>query len=121
MIKQIIIMRTDLFMRKGKMIAQGCHASLGAANQHYNEYEWEINGHTKICVRIDSLEELEEIYKTVSKWNNKASFPKDYIPIYKVTDAGRTEFHDVPTVTCMAIGPARDELIDKFTGHLKLL
>ena len=25
--KQVIVMRTDLNMRKGKMIVQGCHAS----------------------------------------------------------------------------------------------
>ena len=27
-IKQVIVMRTDLHMRKGKMIAQGAHASM---------------------------------------------------------------------------------------------
>ena len=35
-------------------------------------------------------------------------------------DAGRTEFHGVPTATCCAIGPDWPERIDPITGHLKL-
>jgi peptidyl-tRNA hydrolase, PTH2 family len=38
-----------------------------------------------------------------------------------VVDAGKTEFHGVPTPTCCAVGPDYPERIDPITGHLKLL
>jgi PTH2 family peptidyl-tRNA hydrolase len=34
---------------------------------------------------------------------------------------GKTEFNGVPTKTCLGIGPAKAEKIDKITGDLKLL
>lgn len=121
-------MRKDLGMRKGKMIAQGAHASLGAVlllmdgdklmsgdfNKEVPEafYQW-INGtFTKICVSVDSETELMRIF---------AEATKAKLPVKLITDAGHTEFHGVPTRTCLAIGPAPDEMIDKITGELKLL
>lgn len=137
--KQVIVMRKDLNMRKGKMIAQGSHASLGAflafgSNRKFelmwpwesgqegiqfditsmkgsSIYEWYHSGQTKITVGVDSEKELIEIYESVPT----------FIPCYLVTDAGHTEFNGVPTKTCLAIGPCSSEVIDKFTGHLKLL
>ena len=38
-----------------------------------------------------------------------------------ITDAGHTEFHGVPTRTCLAIGPAWSDEIDAITGGLQLL
>lgn len=139
MVKQVIVMRKDLNMRKGKMIAQACHASLNAflsfgmnkqfkyirpfeSNQKGIEfhikasekgalYEWWTSGQTKITVGVNSEEELLDIYESIP----------DHIPCYLVTDAGRTEFNGVPTKTCLAIGPAPSEIVDLITGHLKLL
>lgn len=113
--KQIIVMRKDLNMRTGKMIAQGAHASMKAtlANlDHPNVKEWLQGAFTKIAVSVNSEEELFEIY-------NKA---KDASLIAElITDAGRTEFNNVPTNTCIAIGPAKHEDLVEITGHLKLL
>jgi PTH2 family peptidyl-tRNA hydrolase len=137
--KQVIVMRKDLNMRKGKMVSQGAHASLGAVLAMMSREEttresggipWEmveykvralknspleqwISGiFTKITVGVDSLEELEMIY-------NKAK--EAGIPTVMITDAGFTEFKGVPTVTCIAVGPYWSEKIDSITGHLKLL
>ena len=139
MIKQVIVMRKDLNMRKGKMVAQGAHASmkvffdrmnkvwfnkdwkqpngemgyyLYSFGANYTEAEWIDGQFTKICVSVDSEEELLEVY-------NKARGTG--IPCALITDSGLTEFNGVPTKTCCAIGPDDSEKIDKITGGLKLL
>lgn len=125
--KQVIVMRKDLGMRKGKMIAQGAHASLGVVIMMQDYFKalpikndpWRvpfdlwINGtFTKICVSVDSEHELLAIWKDAKFYD---------LPVKLITDAGHTEFNGVPTLTCLAIGPAWSEDIDKITGGLKLL
>lgn len=112
-------MRTDLNMRKGKMVAQGAHASMAVLTQFksYDEYpeelkEWLDNSFVKICVGIDSEEELLKLYAEVKGDGFLCSL---------ITDNGATEFGGVKTVTCAAIGPDYEEYIDAYTGHLKLL
>ena len=102
-------------MRRGKEIAQGAHAAMafllkGDCTQDVVT-EWLNGGQTKICVSVDSEEELVELYKD-------ALFAE--LPANIITDAGRTEFNGVPTKTCLAIGPANAFEIDKITNHLKL-
>jgi PTH2 family peptidyl-tRNA hydrolase len=77
-----------------------------------DEYEWVKGVFTKICVSVDSEEQLMSIY-------NFAVLAK--LPCALITDSGATEFNGVPTKTCCAIGPAKAELIDQITGELKLL
>lgn len=119
--KQVIVMRKDLNMRKGKMVAQGSHASLGAVllfgqgkhDSHLDAYgSWIKGTFTKICVSVDSEQELMEVFAEASKRK---------LPVKLITDAGHTEFHGQPTRTCLAIGPAWSEEIDAVTGGLKLL
>ena len=137
--KQVIVMRKDLNMRKGKMVSQGSHASMGALLSMFRKqkcehlpplepgqitYKYELefgdesvlndwlNGKfTKICVSVDSEEELMDVYNSVP----------DFWPVALITDAGLTEFNGIPTKTCLGIGPYISEEIDKITGHLKLL
>lgn len=112
--KQIIIIRKDLKMRRGKEIAQGCHACMKATLEHINDKrvkEWLDGAFTKICLSVDSEEELIEIYQKACNAKLIASL---------ITDSGKTEFNGVPTKTAVAIGPDKPELIDKITGHLKL-
>lgn len=126
-IKQVIVVRKDLNMRKGKIAAQAAHAVLkvflssgggargkGGYSISLNEMdvEWLNSGGAKICVYVESEHELEEIY-------HKASRAK--LPCSIIVDAGHTEFHGVPTKTVVAVGPAKSADIDKITGHLKLL
>ena len=127
--KQVIVMRTDLGMRRGKQIAQGAHASLGIFTQNmiikgggnlflgtfaFGEYakQWFESSFAKICLRCDSEEELLTLYEQAKNAG---------ISCILITDNGNTEFHGVPTNTCIAIGPDKSEYIDKITGHLKLL
>jgi PTH2 family peptidyl-tRNA hydrolase len=130
--KQVIIIRKDLNMRKGKMVAQGSHASmkvlLDMMSSYSNESKQEertlyidrnsaiedwINGKfTKVCVSVDSLDELNAVYEKAKS---------EGISCALITDAGLTEFNGVPTVTCCAIGPAWSTDVDPITGHLKLL
>lgn len=129
--KQVIVIRKDLNMRKGKIVSQGSHASLGSLLSLFRKiktsedttiYQTEfgkdsvledwLNGRfTKICVSVDSEEELLDIYNKI---------PENW-PKMLVTDAGLTEFNGVPTKTCLCIGPYISEEIDKITGNLKLL
>mgnify|MGYP001255479010 CR=1 FL=1 len=125
--KQVIVMRKDLNMRKGKIAAQASHASLGAILNYGSKiYEgtlsltienkavkdWLEGRFTKVCVSVDSEEELIDIY--MKAMHNKVN-------VKLIKDAGLTEFGGVPTYTCLAIGPDYPENIDKITGHLKLL
>lgn len=114
--KQVIVMRTDLNMRKGKMIAQGAHASLTACirAQVLNDpryQHWLDNGMKKICVGIGSAAELVKLYTDAENSGIVASL---------ILDQGLTEFNE-ETFTAVAIGPADDEAVDEFTRHLKLL
>ena len=115
MIKQVIVMRKDLKMRRGKEIAQGSHASMAFLLERHTPNHllngWLNNAQTKVCVRVDSQEELEEIYENAINSG---------LICHMITDLGKTEFDGVPTKTCLAIGPNKADEIDKITGHLKL-
>lgn len=112
--KQVIILRKDLNMRKGKMVAQGAHASLRAIindTQNPSIKWWLNNGMKKICVSCNSEKELTDLH-------GKALAAK--MPCSIILDAGHTEFNQ-PTLTAVAIGPAEATEIDKITKELKLL
>ncbi|WP_308778492.1 aminoacyl-tRNA hydrolase [uncultured Bacteroides sp.] len=132
-VKQVIVMRKDLNMRKGKMIAQGAHASVDALLSLFSRTEKEgevtyrltygedsplaewLNGmYAKICLYVESEEGLVSLYERIRKENPS-------IPVSMIEDAGLTEFHGVETKTCIGIGPWWSEEIDIFTGELKLL
>jgi len=129
-VKMVIVMRKDLNMRKGKMVAQGSHAVLGLALKYKWRflfswffqgtpiYIWLRKKFTKICVSVDSENELFDKLHMVEykNENNHAN-----IPYCIIKDAGNTEFHGVPTFTCMAIGPWWADELDTITGDLKLL
>jgi len=123
--KQVIVMRKDLNMRKGKMISQGAHASLKAVIENLEDpqvKEWLDGLFTKICVSVDSKEELFDIYdfaKSLIYYTKDDE--KRVVPCAIIEDSGLTEFNGVPTYTCCAIGPAEDTVIDQITGKLKLL
>jgi peptidyl-tRNA hydrolase, PTH2 family len=123
--KQVIVMRKDLNMRKGKMIAQGAHASLkvlldrGAVAGDAATIAltpamaaWVGGPFTKVCVSVGSQAELEEVVERARAAG---------LPCALVVDAGHTEFHGVPTPTCCAVGPAWIDEVDAITGGLPLL
>lgn len=132
-VKQVIVMRKDLHMRKGKMIAQGAHASVDSLlsffsyrnqsgvitrsvtyDQESPLNEW-LNGmYAKICLYVESEEELVALYDRI-----RTESPQ--IPVSMIVDAGLTEFHGEETKTCIGIGPWWSDEIDVFTGQLNLL
>jgi len=112
--KQVIVVRRDLNMRKGKLAAQVAHSSVGIVLDNLqNGYvqDWLATGMTKIVVSCDSEDELLQLQEQAKQAG---------IISYLVTDAGRTEFKE-PTRTVLAIGPDQDFRIDSITGDLKLL
>lgn len=125
-IKQVIVIRKDLNMRKGKMVAQGAHASMAFIAkeilQHIGtdkkpsltseQIQWMNGMFAKICVSVDSEEELLQIFSKAEEQN---------LTVELITDGGLTEFHGQATHTCLAIGPHQSEKIDPITSHLKLL
>lgn len=114
--KQVIILRKDLNMRKGKMIAQGAHASLKATRRAELEFEdwwdkWFFEDMKKIVVSVNSEAELHAAFQKALTAD---------LPAELIKDAGYTEFKE-PTFTAVAIGPAPDELVDLITKELPLL
>ncbi len=109
----VIVIRKDLEMGKGKMIAQACHAAIEAYKKANKEIvkKWEKEGAKKVVLKVDSLKELKEIYKKAIEKN---------LNVVLIRDAGKTQLKK-GTITCIAIGPDKEEKIDLITGNLKLL
>ena len=114
-IKQVIVVRTDLDMGKGKIAAQVGHACvLGAEHVRKSNPEWFSEwwvGQEKVVLKVANLKDLEQVKQDAIELN---------IPWTEVTDAGHTQIAP-GTTTCISIGPASEESIDKITGDLKLL
>lgn len=122
--KQVIVMRKDLNMRKGKLIAQGAHASMGAIlslckvekdtlilEMDERVKPWLTGRFKKICVYVNSEEELLDIHEKAKSSNLVCSL---------IQDAGLTEFGGVKTYTAVAVGPDQEDRIDLITKHLPL-
>lgn len=131
-------MRKDLNMRKGKMCAQASHASIAFITSDLtfkqNKYcdiddgifvnesygieksreinHWLENSFRKICVYVNSEEELLEVHQKALDAG---------LISHLITDNGTTEFNGVPTHTCIAIGPHWEEKFEGITSHLPLL
>jgi len=114
--KQVIVFRSDLRLSKGKAAVQAGHAAVSAAEearQRKNEWweNWVAEGQRKIAVKVKNEKEmlvLEERAKDLG------------LPCALIVDRGLTE---IPpnTVTCLGIGPAPAERVDRLTGTLPLL
>lgn len=135
--KQVIVVRRDLKMRKGKIAAQSGHACVEAVLMALAKEdrlsdvrvedgwvqladtgrdatplsEWFARGVAKICVYVDSEEALLDL----AKQGEDAGFC-----VALIQDAGHTEFHGEHTYTCLAFEPLYPEQIDPITGELPL-
>lgn len=114
--KQVIVVRTDLKMGKGKVAAQVAHAALSAAEatkkKHKEWYEkWIATGQAKVVVKVNSLDALLDINMYAEREN---------LPTSLIEDRGLTQLPP-RTITCIGVGPAPASKIDKVTGNLKLL
>jgi len=110
-LKQVIVVRSDLKLGKGKLAAQVAHASVSAADKSPWKKEWINLGQKKTVVKCSGEKELLDLMKRASVQN---------LPVALIEDAGLTQI-PAGTKTCLGIGPAPVEQIDKITGKLKLL
>lgn len=114
------MLRKDLGMNKGKMIAQGAHAAMMCLiDPRYNIWAmknlitpWVQGSMAKIAVGVDDGDALDII---------EAAAREAGLLVYAVIDSGKTVPACANTKTCVAIGPAPADTIDPITGHLKLL
>lgn len=111
--KLVLVVRKDLSMGVGKIAAQCSHASIMAyqKSSRFTLLKWAISGQKKIVVGCPNEQALFDIRDNAKKNNLSVSLVKD---------AGHTQVAP-DTATVLAIGPAKEELIDQVTGHLSLL
>lgn len=128
--KQVIVIRKDLKMRRGKEAAQASHASMSFLTKQamfgtghfiykiepmdfrFEAEMWLKTSFRKICVYVNSEQELDELHaKALGKG----------LTSHLIVDNGATEFKGVPTKTCLAIGPHEDSRFEGITNHLPLL
>ena len=114
-IKQVIIVRKDLKLTKGKMSAQTAHAAIEAYRKAKDIYptitkQWLNQGEKKVILYIENKKELIELMKKIPA----------KIPSKLIIDAGRTHL-EPGTITCLGVGPYYSDEIDKYTSELKLV
>jgi peptidyl-tRNA hydrolase, PTH2 family len=127
-VKQVIVIRRDLKMRRGKEIAQGSHASgawlaedvaasldvtTGAASVVLDPVAvaWITGSFRKITLQVQSEEELVALHEAALARGLRS---------HLIHDSGRTEFGGVPTITALGIGPDLAASIDEITGELTI-
>jgi peptidyl-tRNA hydrolase, PTH2 family len=110
-LKQVIAVRADLKMGKGKIAAQAAHAAVSAADKSRYKGEWVAQGQKKTVVKVSGEKELLQVL-------GKARDLK--LPTALIEDAGHTQI-EPGTKTCVGIGPAPEDEIDRITGELKLM
>jgi len=103
-------------MGKGKIAVQVSHASVTVAEETRRRRpewwkEWFSEGQCKVVVKVDSESDLETIRKGAEELGLAAAI---------IHDSGLTQVAP-GTATCVGIGPAPAELVDKITGELPLL
>jgi len=113
--KQVIVFRSDLILSKGKIAAQAGHAAVSASEKVriYNKKwfkTWLKEGQRKIVVKVKNEIDLLNLEKKAIK---------SKLPCALIRDSGLTEI-PLGTITCLGIGPAPSEKLDKITGSLPL-
>lgn len=111
--KQVILVRMDLQLPKGKLAAQCAHASVEAVLKSDKDKvkAWRLAGQKKVVLKVKDLKELQK-YNQLAKDNN--------LTTALITDAGKTVIAP-GTITCLGIGPDNEDDIDAVTAELKIL
>ncbi|ADQ68104.1 peptidyl-tRNA hydrolase [Halogeometricum borinquense DSM 11551] len=110
--KQAIVARADLGMGRGKLAAQVAHASLSAYEDadRKAKNEWKGSGQKKVVLKANGEDKLFRLADEAERQG---------LPHAIIRDAGHTQL-EPGTVTCLAVGPGRDDLVNKVTGDLSL-
>jgi PTH2 family peptidyl-tRNA hydrolase len=123
--KQVLVMKKFSSLRKGKYVAQGSHASVGALFSIGSIVgdsfviplsdpfvkEWVLGNFKKVVLYVESDSALEDLYKKARAAG---------LPCAIIVDSGLTEFNGMPTLTAVGIGPGDEALINTITGNLPL-
>ncbi len=111
--KQVILVRDDLKLPKGKLAVQSAHASSATLIKSHKDdiKKWYSEGMKKVVLRVKDLDEL-------LKYKGEAD-DLDLVTAL-IQDAGKTVV-EPGTITCLGIGPDKDEKIDKVSGKLKMV
>jgi len=114
--KQVVVFRSDLRLSRGKTAAQAGHAAVSAAEEARKQRKewfdgWLREGQCKIAVKVPNEKALTELDEQAKEMG---------LPCVLIVDRGLTEIPP-DTVTCLGIGPAPAERVDKITGKLPLL
>ena len=113
--KQVILVRTDLKMRKGKLAGQVAHASIGTVQKIPNDevQTWiDKYDQKKIILKVSNLEELGKYEQKCIKAGLDC--------VYRVVNTGDNQI-PVNEVTCLGVGPTDDEILNGIFKDLKLL
>ena len=127
-VKQVIVIRRDLKMRRGKEIAQGAHASSAWLASLVVEALDPVTGTATITLDRSALVWVSTSWRKVTL---QTQTEDELVALHEaavgrglrshlIRDSGRTEFGGVPTITALAIGPDLAEVIDEVTGHLTI-
>jgi PTH2 family peptidyl-tRNA hydrolase len=114
--KQVIVFRGDLKLSKGKIAAQAGHAAVSAAEEARKRHRgwwdaWLFEGQRKIAIKVKDEKELLELEEAAEDLG---------LPNALIVDRGLTEIPP-DTITCLGIGPAPAEKVDRLTADLPLL
>ena len=112
----MIAVRRDLEMGKGKIAVQVGHATISASEEAKKVHpdwwrQWFDEGQCKVAVKVDSEGDLYRLELEAGELG---------LPSAIIRDRGLTQISP-GTATCVGIGPAPAELVDKITGNLPLL
>ena len=110
-LKQVIVARTDLKMGKGKLAAQVAHAAIAASEDSKYREQWLMEGQKKTVLKVTGEKEMLAIFQQAKRAGLSTAL---------IEDAGHTQL-EPGTKTCVGIGPAPDEEINRITGQLKLM
>lgn len=114
MYKLTIVVRDDLKLSKGKTCAQVAHAVLQCFMQQDDvklTKSWLKEGGKKVVLKAKDKNEFFKITDAAKK--------KGLVTAV-IEDAGHTEV-EPGTITCVGIGPDKEDKIDKVTGKLQPL
>ncbi|MDD9954047.1 MAG: peptidyl-tRNA hydrolase Pth2 [Candidatus Woesearchaeota archaeon] len=111
MYKQVLLIRADLKLPKGKAAAQCAHAAVEAALKSSDTAAWRQEGMAKIVLKVADERELLRYFQDAKDAG---------LPCCLITDAGRTVIAP-GTKTCVGVGPAPEEALDALFAELKLL
>ena len=111
--KQVILVREDLKLPKGKMAVQVAHASSAALIKSHKDdiKKWQSEGLKKVVLKVNDEKDLFRYKQEAEDLGMVTAL---------ITDAGKTVVAP-GTITCLGIGPDKEDKIDKVSGSLKMV